>query len=206
MGEGLWHCMQMLYALCVPPGPQPFKVLPKPAWAYILLHHSLGLVAGTFAYFHLTHLPVVQLLVAVLLSAVLPGHLASLMHVYADLGKESSANAAYAMVTLLGLAFVIYARFFVFLPLAYRLVRDLKPHFSYSAICALGASTVLFAAFSVLSLAMCLPGIVATCRARSAKDFLMAVQLLQPTLNLHSPASHIAAGTTDLAQAREHTD
>jgi len=142
IGEDVLHYLQMLQACLHPPGPEPFRTLPRVAWLGFALHHVLGLFAGTFAYLFAAHWPEVQLLTFLLLSAVLPAYISIPFQPFTDLHSRSIYGKITLFGSILGLVFMLYARFYIYLPLAYALGMRVREEFGAVAGFVVGAPHV----------------------------------------------------------------
>jgi len=196
IGEDVLHYGEMAYALVRPPGPKPFKLWPKATWAMLALHHSLGLTAGTFAYLNLADWPEVQWLVFLLLGGVVPGILGAPLQLFGDLTERSTVGKLNAVVAVGGFAFLLYARFVVYFPLALSLHARVAEEYGAQVGHFVAVPLVLFGIFNCVSLVVNLPAMINCIRLQiSTKERLRAFRRFGATSALHLPTPlHFDAG------------
>uniref|UniRef100_A0A7S2VT32 Uncharacterized protein n=1 Tax=Zooxanthella nutricula TaxID=1333877 RepID=A0A7S2VT32_9DINO len=154
----------------------------------LALHHSLGFFAGTFAYLNLADWPEVQRLVFVLIAGPLPGIFGAPLQLFGDLTERSAVGLINVAVTIGGFLFLVYARFFVFIPLAFPLDARIAEEYGSLASGLVAVPLVLFGIFSLVSFIDNLWDIIAAVRVQtSARDRLRICRRLGARLVLHWP-------------------
>jgi hypothetical protein len=116
----------------------------------IILHHSLGLLAGTVAHLYLSGNSDVQLLCALLLGAAVPGYMNLPLFALGDLAGTGPVAKINICMVAGGLLFMLYSRVVIFFPICLRITPLVFAEHGAAAGCALSVGLVVFYAGLVM--------------------------------------------------------
>jgi len=191
IGQDLLQYVQMALSLMYPPGFGPFATLPKVAWVFPILHHSLGLVAGIFAYFYLSDWTDVHRLAFVLIVAVLPGFVHKPLEALADLSQPSVYGKVNVVLQVIGMLFTFIMRFCLYFPMSFSLYNRVYAEMGAGSARMLSCPLVLFGMFNVMSFLLSSISLVSICKAQTFEEAADSVRKSVSSLHLHAP--HICA-------------
>jgi len=167
IGEDLLHYLQMVWTALRPErGVSPWRFMGRGTWAFIIVHHSLGLVAGSGAFLSdMSTWPEFHRCVFLLLFASLPCYLKSPLQMVADLSKPSLLGALGAAIDVGGLLVMIWVRLVEYLPMAIPLCARARAEFGpgAGALCEVPALYV-FPLFNLASVVFFVPYVWARVR------------------------------------------
>jgi len=157
-----------------------------------------GLIAGSISHVYLSTWPEVQMIVPLLLSAAVPGFAKTPLYALADLQHPGPAVWVEMAMDICSLIFMLYTRFYIFVPLSIglckRVIAEVSPGIGYTLIVPLS----LFGLFNLMGVLM---GIYATTQdwkhatheeKQSTKKLLRRhTSLLSGGLNMHQSSSHL---------------
>jgi hypothetical protein len=126
IGEDAMHYVQMAVTHFAGPekGIAPWKDVPRSMWVYIGLHHSIGLVAGSFAFLCGSEWEETQLYSTLLLLCLLPNSLKLPLQLYTPPAtRPSMAGKLYALSDLVTLFVMTYCRLYKGMPMGLALTR-----------------------------------------------------------------------------------
>ena len=170
IGEGLQHALQLMHAYVFPPGTQPIRNMCGTIRVLIILHHSLGLLAGTVAHLYLSGNPDVQLLCALLLGAAVPGYMNLPLFALGDLAGTGPVAKINICTVAGGLLFMLYSRVVIFFPLCLRITPLVFAEHGAAAGCALSVGLVMFSLFNVVAIVAGAAGMVKSITAQYAAE------------------------------------
>lgn len=190
IGEDLLHYVQMALSLIYPNlhhAKGPFATLPKVAWVFPVLHHALGLIGGTYAYFYLASWVEVHRLAFVLIIAVLPGLLNKPLEAMADLTKPSTYGKINIAFYIIGMAFTLIMRFCIYFPMSFSLYNRVHAEMGATSARVLGGPLVMFGVFSVVSFLLSVISLVNLYKAQTFEEAVDILRKSSSTLQLHAP-------------------
>ena len=167
IGEGLQHALQLMHAYVFPPGTQPIRNMCGTIRVLVILHHSLGLLAGTVAHLYLSGNPDVQLLCALLLGAAVPGYMNLPLFALGDLAGTGPVAKINICMVAGGLIFTLYSRVVIFFPLCLRITPLVFAEHGAAPGCALSVGLVMFSLFNVVAIVAGAAGMVKSITLRS---------------------------------------
>lgn len=152
-------------------GISPWQHLDRKAWAFILLHHTLGFVAGSAAFLSPINVcawPELQLFVAMVLFAGLPCYLKVPLQLCGDLARPSAVGRAAAAIDVVGLLVMSWVRLgwrrTCYFTMARELVGRCRGHGDCSAVFYAVPLLYVFPLFNVMSVAIHAPYVYARVR------------------------------------------
>lgn len=156
-------------------GISPWQYLDGKAWAFILLHHTLGFVAGSAAFLSPINVcawPELQLFVAMVLFAGLPAFLKAPLQLCDDLARPSAVGCAAAAIDIIGLLIMSWVRLgwgdACYFSMARELVGRCRAHGNCSATLYAVPLLYIFPIFNVMSVAIHAPYVYARVREQLA--------------------------------------
>jgi hypothetical protein len=124
----------------------------KPGRAlFLCLHHTLGLVAGTPAYFLMADWPDVQMFCFVMLGAPVPGMAAEAIMQTFDQSKPGWARTICSVLTYVNFMWWLFCRWYIFIPTVLRVVPRVYDQFGMGVAAPVAFALTLFVGFNALS-------------------------------------------------------
>lgn len=156
IGEDILHFIQLARSMFCIPGSEMFSeiFIERGHWIAMICHHMIGLIGGSFVFVYIPEWPEAQFIIVLLLLAAVP----SLIHIpfmpFVNLRSErlTSLGKLLAGVMLVGTCASLFARIFIFSPVAWSLLQKAQQIYGTNLAIALACCAVLFVLFSLLSI------------------------------------------------------
>lgn len=171
VGEDVLHYLQMAWTYMYPErGIAPWKYVDGKSWAFIGVHHLIGLLAGSAAF--LTEVAAwveVQQFVALLLAAGLGSALKTPLELVQDLGPPSALGRVGLLLEILAFLLLCAIRLFVYFPTVASLLQRASADLSPTATYLYGGVLLGIApVFNLASVVLYAPGVLERVRLQRA--------------------------------------